>query len=77
MDPPFPIDEKKDIKKQLIEKDHEALRTILNRLENKIEHLKSDKDDNNILKKYLWLKELINWNLNPDSSKIKFEYLLK
>ena len=30
------------------------------------------------MKKFIiYRKELINWNLNPDSSKIKFEYLLK
>lgn len=30
-----------------------------------------------VLDKYLWLKDLIKWNMNPRRSKIKFEYLLK
>ena len=37
----------------------------------------NDLTKQHILKKYLWLLELVKWNGNPDSSKIKFEYLLK
>jgi hypothetical protein len=44
-------------------------------LENRIiEHQSSD---DHILTKYLWLNELLMWNMKPESSKIKFEYLLK
>lgn len=45
---------------------------ILKNVENRIVEYK---DDYTILKKYLWLKELIKWNQDPKSSKIKFEYL--
>ena len=34
-------------------------------------------DENKILKKYIWLKELVKWNVDPESSKIKFKYFLK
>ena len=49
---------------------------VMKNLNNKIAEYKW-KGDNHILRKYLWLKELLNWNMEPKSSKIKFEYLLK
>jgi hypothetical protein len=49
---------------------------ILKDVENNIK-LESNKEkvDYNILRKYLWLQELIKWNKNPISSKIRFEQL--
>ncbi len=49
---------------------------VMENLNNKIDEYKW-KGDNHILRKYLWLKELLNWNMEPKNSKIKFEYLLK
>lgn len=71
------IDEKKDVKTQLIEIDSKAQLRVLNNLNNNIRELKSDETDDNVLKKYIWLKELVKWNMDPESSKIKFEYFLK
>jgi hypothetical protein len=34
-------------------------------------------EKNEILRKFLWLNELIKWNENRKSSKINFEYVLK
>jgi hypothetical protein len=47
---------------------------IKRNLEDKIAEYKSN---NHILSKYLWLRELLLWNMYPNTSKIKFEYLLK
>lgn len=69
-------DENKDVKTNLVEIDYKAQMRVLNDLNTKIEELK-DKNDDNVLKKYIWLKELVKWNINPESAKIKFEYLLK
>lgn len=46
-------------------------------VENKIEEYEKAKVEEKILTKYKWLRELIKWNQDHDSSKIKFEYLLK
>lgn len=43
--------------------------------ENKTEIKKYEK--NEILRKFLWLNELIKWNEDKNSSKINFEYVLK
>lgn len=47
---------------------------IKRNLENKIKEYESD---DHILSKYRWLKELLMWNIDHDTSKLKFEYLLK
>ena len=49
---------------------------IMENLEKKITKHKSEAD-NHILTKYLWLKELLMWNMKSETSKIKFEYLLE
>lgn len=71
------IDEKKDLKTQLIEVDNIIQMGIFEKLQRKIRSLKNDETDDSVLMKYIWLKELVTWNLDPDSSKIKFEYVLK
>ena len=71
---PSVYDESKDLKTNLVEIDHKAHMRLLKNLENKIEEYK---ENNSVLRKYIWLKELVKWNINLDSSKIKFEYLLK
>jgi hypothetical protein len=45
---------------------------VLKNVENKLEEYKDDED---VLPKYEWLKELLQWNIDPESSN-KFEYLL-
>lgn len=47
---------------------------LLENLEEKIKEFRGDED---VLSKYLWLKDLIHWNIDPKSSEAKFEYLLK
>jgi hypothetical protein len=74
---PSVYDESKDLKTNLVEIDYKAQMRVLKNLENKIEELRSDQIDDNILMKYIWLKELVKWNMDPESAKIKFEYLLK
>ncbi len=46
-------------------------------LENLEIQIKEHQNDEHKLEKYLWLKDLVNWNINPESSKNKFDYLLK
>lgn len=46
-------------------------------LENVEEKIKEFREDKRVLRKYSWLKDLINWNIDPKSSEVKFEYLLK
>lgn len=50
-------------------------------IKNTIEELENkNKDDRNryhILQKYLWLQELVKWNIDPKSAKINFKYFLK
>jgi hypothetical protein len=47
---------------------------VMINLQNKIDQYE---DNVHVQEKYLWLKELLMWNMDPESSKIKFEYLLK
>ncbi|WP_424353790.1 hypothetical protein [Methanobacterium sp. MBAC-LM] len=61
-------------KKDLIKIDNNFNREILKDVEEKIIKYK---DNERVLPKYEWLKEFINWNIKPKSSKYKFEYLLK
>jgi hypothetical protein len=49
-------------------------RGIKKNVENKIAEYKND---DHILQKYLWLNELLRWNMNQKQTRIKFEYLLK
>lgn len=61
-----------------VKSDYEFHIRVLKNLENKISEIKlDDKMDNHVLRKFIWLKELLKWNMDPESSKIKFEYLLK
>lgn len=78
MEKPTFYDESKDLKTNLVDLDKIIQMREVKRLENEIEKLKLNENiDNRVLEKYLWLKELIKWNLDSKSSKIKFEYLLK
>lgn len=61
---------------KLSEIDNKFQIEIKQNLINKINEHKFN-GDNHILTKYLWFKELLMWNMDPESSKIKFEYLLK
>jgi hypothetical protein len=63
------------IETNLQETDNKFHIDIKRNLENKIAEYKSG--NNNILSKYLWLKELLMWNMNPNTSKTKFDYFLK
>lgn len=58
-----------------------SLSFVSKNVKNRINELKNRKKDSivkhSVLKKYLWLNELIKWNQDPNSSKIKFEYFLK
>lgn len=65
------------IKKMLEDTDRTFQINMLNNVENQIKECKEREKDYTILKKYIWLKELIKWNQDPNSSKIKFEYFLK
>lgn len=65
---------KNDFKAYLLSIDNKYNNEILKNLEDKIEQYK---DDNHKQIKYLWLKDLLNWNMDPKSSEHKFEYLLK
>ena len=77
MEIPSFFDDTKDLKTNLIETDAETHSAVLQNLENEIEKLKSDENNDNVLRKYIWLKELVKWNIDPDKSKIQFEYFLK
>lgn len=66
-----------DLRSRFLEIDYDAQIRVSKNLEYKIEKLSSDKIDDNILRKYIWLNELFKWNLDPESSRIRFEYLLK
>jgi len=61
-------------KKKLKKIDNKFNRERLEDIEGKIIKYKDNKC---VLPKYEWLKEFINWNIKPKSSKYKFEYLLK
>lgn len=63
-------------KHDAIERDKNMASSILKKVEDKIIKYKEE-NDYNILRKYIWFKELINWNIDENSSKIKFEYFLK
>jgi hypothetical protein len=63
-----------DFKAYLQDKDNEFNTKILGNVEDKIDEYEGNK---RVLRKYLWLKELLKWNMDPKSSRIRFEYLLK
>ena len=63
----------KEYKECLYEIDNQYHIEIRDNLEKMIEEYK---DDERVLPKYLWLRELLLWNMNPESSD-KFEYFLK
>ncbi len=69
-----PYGTEKDTKKALMDQDKEEIFDVNDKVKKNIIKFNSEKK---ILKKYLWLQELIKWNQNPNSSKIKFEYFLK
>ena len=50
---------------------------IFTDLQGKIRDLKRNGTEKDILKKYIWLEELIKWSVDPESSKIRFYNLLK
>lgn len=64
----------KDFKEYLLTIDNNYNNEILKNLELKIQKFKNDE---HILIKYSWLKDLLNWNMDPKLSGRKFEYLLK
>lgn len=70
-------DDKKDLKMNLIDIDNNFQIRILSNLENKIGNYESVEGYGDVLRKYIWLKELVKWNIDSESSKIKFEYFLK
>lgn len=61
---------------KVIEEDKKLKSEISENVQKKIDKYKKE-EDYGILRKYLWLKELIKWNNDENSSKIKFEYFLK
>ena len=63
----------KDFRASVLNLDNDYNGKILKNLENKI---KKHEDDKSVLPKFLWLKDLLEWNMDPKSSN-KFEYLLK
>ena len=75
MESPIPYENKKELHTKLHEIDYVFHVQIMENLKNKIAEHESD-IDNHVLRKYLWLKELLMWNMEPESSKIKFEYLM-
>ncbi len=56
--------------------DNKFHRHIKQNLENNIAKHETD-TDKRILNKYLWLKEVLIWTIDPEDSKLKLEYLLK
>lgn len=68
-----PSESQKDFEARLLGIDNDFNKKVLANVENLIEEYK-DKED--VLCKYLWLKDLIKWNMDPKSSN-EFEYLLK
>ena len=76
--------EEEDKGKKLKELDEKIIEDVFKNVERQIKYYKGELVKNNYsvnqyekLRKYLWLKELIKWNKDKDSSKIKFEYFLK
>lgn len=69
-----PSESQKDFEARLQKIDNNFNKTVLRNVEDLIEEYKENED---VLCKYQWLKELIKWNMDPESSKIKFEYILK
>ena len=63
-----------DFKSYLEETNNEVNMKLLENIEKKIVEYEMNK---RVLRKYLWLKELLKWNIDPKSSRIRFEYLLK
>ena len=63
----------KDFRASVLNLDNDYNGKILKNLENKI---KKHEDDKSVLPKFLWIKYLLEWNMDPKSSN-KFEYLLK
>jgi hypothetical protein len=57
--------------------DKDFMSSTLQNVEKQIYNFKplKKKSDYNKLRKYLWIKELIKWNQDPKSSKIRFEKL--
>lgn len=75
-----------DLKKQMQFKTKKKFQNYLDHLDetfnNKVlrnvdDNIEKFKDDESASSKYLWLKDLIDWNMNVKTSKKKFEYLLK
>jgi len=64
----------KDFEVFLLEKDNDFNTKILGNVEDKIVEYKGNR---HVLRKYLWLKELLKWNMDPESSRIRFEHLLR
>lgn len=75
---PSVYDKNKSLKTNLIEADQRVHDRFLEQIEIEIiEEKLNVNPDKRTLKKYLWLVELLNWNMDPDSSGIKFNYILK
>ena len=64
-------------RQKAIKENEEIQLEIINNVEKQIKKYKGKEGYYNVLRKYLWLNELIKWNKDKNSSKIRFEYFLK
>ncbi len=60
-------------KSQIAQYEQNFYKTRLQDIKNNIQKYENNKK---IQTKYLWLEELLKWNMDPNSSNIKFEYFL-
>lgn len=70
-----PFSDKNQLKRNLTEVDLLFMNHIQNNVTINLQ--KFEFTNYEIFKKYKWIHELIQWNKNPNTSKIKFEYFLE
>jgi hypothetical protein len=68
------FDNKKACEEYLLKSGYKLNNEVLGEDKEKVEEYKINE---RILDKYLWLKDLLKWNMDPKSSERNFEYLLK